>query len=867
MDLRLFGPNATIGILGKICFDFSNNLQDHTISQSEMTSILDWIGFSADIASLKTFFSQKELTILAAWEALRSTIISRRHAAAFDVLISVYLSIKDGVPWNILIGHDRLSSCLKLAPSRIPTLLSNYSCDQWMLDEALCAAISDKGPVELVRKLIDTGASFMNYFGMSAVNEFIRYLATQGYEAADLALLNLLLESGAVIDQPCRYDRHRCDHTMGWRGPGDPNYATDYLLLSGEQCEQNDDLWLLILAHSNRQQTTITVPGIFEAAQGGQEQLCSYLNTRSKPYDDQDRRTVLEIALSEAAGRGYADVLHSLLQYGVDPNVRMLPEFWLPWHPPSFRPCHQGELQSWHPVIRAANAGNVDTLEILVTVATIDIPLLSEQLRGLDLCALRNMESSQLDQILRILSTLNFATTTRTDILINALQPHSPRLCGNGNDEIGLEFVNRLLELGLAFLDHETRRHDGTVLQLLVRAIRSDCDIRALNYLVEQDTRLLSAVSTATTLGIQELVNAALCRSYHRHTTLEFLVQKVEGVKSYIQECGTSILVETLRDTPCSSIDPDCVAEYKDNDCGAIVTVKCLLGLGATLDISGFGLLTRHASESFMLAILDSVPNIQAVDKSFALAEAVRLGRLKLAVSLIEMGGIQINDGQISGNALQQACRRGAPLWFIRFLIDKGADVNACSDQSINTRTALQIACLHCANLSCIRFLLDKGAEVNAPPALNRGFTALQCAVESGSMNTIGVLLDYGADVNGISGRMSKDESFDYMRAIDVAVKCSKLDMVHFLIAAGARSGVPGLTGFDGAITLATRDMHFAIIALLRKHADSHREDRMEVERRWLQANPDARMYEGRIVPQREGWDSEADSEAWDVDD
>lgn len=182
----------------------------------------------------------------------------------------------------------------------------------------------------------------------------------------------------------------------------------------------------------------------------------------------------------------------------------------------------------------------------------------------------------------------------------------------------------------------------------------------------------------------------------------------------------------------------------------------------------------------------------------------------------------------------------------MRFLVDKGADVNSLRESDAST--VLQSACLRGAHLDCIRLLLDEGADVNAPPAAV-GYTALQYAVARGSMNVVGLLLDYEADVNAISGihkgpPFVDDILWTFIRAIDIAVWNSGLDMVHFLIAAGARSSRPGLTGFDGAVKLATSERHFAITALLLKHADSHRRDRMEAERKWLQANPDACMYE-----------------------
>lgn len=805
----------------------------------EVLSILDWIGFRADIASLEAFFGQNALTILATWEALNSTIVLLRHSAALDVIISVHLSLRDKAPLIIGRRHRELSKYLRIVPHRAATLINAYIFDQHELDDALQAVASRHGPLELVKQLIAAGGSLKHERCRWSVDGLIRGFAKRGCDEVDLDYLKTLLEAGATIDQvPC--DRRR--YVTNWLGPGRPVLVTDYLLLRKGYSKLNNGLWSLISLWSDRQQTTVTVPGIFEAVQGGHEQLRSYLNARSQPFDDQVRQLVLEIALSEASGRGYAHVLQSLVQFGVDPNVRMLSN------------SRQGR-QNWHPAIRATNAGQVNMLRSVLNLPSIDIALLDEQLgdrrlERLDLCALRNMESSQLNQVLRLLSTLDLTTATRSGILWKAIERRS---CCEYHHDPDFGFLNQLLEIGLASLNNREYR-DGSS-HFLVEVIREHCGVRTLIYLVELDVRVVSALSAST---IEALLTATLRRCRDRNEILEFLARTVEGFELYVQDNSSLLLSKSLEYPVCFKN----AAEHGDNDCEAMVTVKWLLGLGASCNVSDLSLLLRHASESFILAIIDSSLSIKETEKSSALTEAIDLGRLNLAVTLIERWGIRINDSQGRGSRtlLQQACDKCCPLWFIRFLVDKGADVNAPPESLVNQdpdtfvvpapnagSTALQIACSTGVHSSYVRFLLDEGADVNARPAPHYGQTALQWAVRFGSMNTVGLLLDYGADVNALSGCYSGNRTLNFLRAIDVAVQSSKLDMVQFLIVAGARSVHPGLTGFDGAIRIATRCRSYAIAALLQRHAKCCREDRMEAERRWLQANPHARMYEGRI--------------------
>lgn len=815
-----------------MCFDFSNGLQEKTISRREMVSILDWIGFSVDIASLKTFFSQKVFTILAVWDGLNTTVRDRKHSAAFDVLLCVHLSIMDREPWTIGKPHHDFSYCIRMAPNRVTTLINAYPCDQCELDTALRDAVSNNGPIELVKGLISAGATLQSKGPRTSVDNVIRCFASRECEAVDLALLKIVLEAGAVVDEAPPHDR-----SVGWTGPHDPVHATDYLLLKKEHSAHNSGLWSLVSSYSNRQHTTITVPGVFEAAQAGQEQLRSYLNARSKPYDHEDRKQVFKIALSEASGRGCANVVQSLVRFGVDPNLRMLT--------PAHRASQHFRCQKvWHPVIRAANSGELNTLRILITVPSLDIALLEQQVGDqLDICALRNMENSQRDQILRVLSTLDLSTATRSDILLYAMQPHRCQLRGHDCPDFGL--VSQLLELGLACLDR--REHlDRKLPHIIVRAIKNGCGTNALKFLVERDVGVLSAPSATT---IAALLDATLKRYGERHEILEFLSQKIEGLQSYIQENVSSLLLSFLKNMRGHRL---CVNTMKhwENDCAAMVTVKWFLDLGATLKGPVLAKLVRHANDSFMLAMIHRVADLNTLGYSQALQWSIYLERLNLAVALIERGaqgnGPPASSGGHPSSALQLACEAGAPLWFIRFVVDQGADVNA--PLTSNKRpTALQAACHNGAQLSYIKFLLEKGADVNAPPAPEGGFTALQYAARNGLMNIVTLLLGHGADVNALSGYCLGNACYSFTRAIDLAAKHSRLDMVHFLIAAGGRSCQPGSTGFEGAIKTATRERNFAVGCLLQEHADTCSGDPMEVERRWLRQNPHACMYNGSL--------------------
>lgn len=767
-----------------------------------------------------------------------STVIKQRHFAAFDVLLSAHLSITDQSPWTKTTGwwYCDFASCMQSFSAHAATLINAYPCNQRDLDRALHYALFDSpGPdTGLVKRLISAGASVKNYRIVvdGFIGDFLRY----GCEADELALLKGFLEAGAVIDKLSHGDN------LGWERPDRPYLATDMLLLNGEHSTTHRHLWSLVSSYSDRQQTNVTVPGIFEAAKGGQEQLRSYLSSRLKPSGDLFRKQVLEIALSEASGRGYADVVQSLVQFGVDPNVRTLSPFDI---------TGRYHYAAWHPVIRAVNTGKLDTLRILMSTSSTTIALLEEEVGELRfLCSLRGMESSQRDQVIQFLSTLDLDAASRSQILLNNLIPH--RCQKHGHDVPDFEFVSQLLELGLASLDRPERFDEETG-HVLVRAISEGCGVNALNFLAERDVEILPA-SSATTFA--KLLDVTLKNCAERHEVLEFLARRVKGLQSFIQENVSSLLssfLEHMSGWCCKT-----ATKHWENNCAAMVTVKWFLDLGAPLEGSVFPQLAQHANDSFMLTLIRNVADVDALNDCEALRWSIRLGRLNLAVALIERGaqvnGRQLRSGKVLSTPLQQACESCAPLWFIRFLVDKGADVNGATAPNIY-RTALQAACDRGAELSCIRFLIEKGAAVNAPPPLRRGGTALQNAASQGLMNVAGLLLDHGADVNALSGYLGPSWDFSrltFMRALDLAARDSRLDMVHFLVAAGARSCKPGSTGFEGAIEVATHKRNFAVARLLREHANSGSGDPLEAERRWLRANPHACLYNGMI--QDAGW-------------
>jgi ankyrin repeat protein len=120
---------------------------------------------------------------------------------------------------------------------------------------------------------------------------------------------------------------------------------------------------------------------------------------------------------------------------------------------------------------------------------------------------------------------------------------------------------------------------------------------------------------------------------------------------------------------------------------------------------------------------------------------------------LIEHGGDPSSKSRLGTTPLMQAAYDAIP-WAVEFLIRRGAVVN---DMDMNSETALHYACRGIPDevgpgssatesAEAIRFLLDKGANVNAKD--NEGRTPLMIASRAGIPLIVGFLLNRRAQTN-----------------------------------------------------------------------------------------------------------------------
>jgi ankyrin repeat protein len=132
---------------------------------------------------------------------------------------------------------------------------------------------------------------------------------------------------------------------------------------------------------------------------------------------------------------------------------------------------------------------------------------------------------------------------------------------------------------------------------------------------------------------------------------------------------------------------------------------------------------------------------------------------------------------------LQRACLRGH-LAVCRLLVDAGADVNM--DGGIGSPLHWAV---YKSNLELVRVLIEAGADLGAFG--DHGETALHSAARYGVVETVALLLDYGADINAESGWVpminGPADSGRKNTPLDMAVDSRQISVAALLVSRGGR--------------------------------------------------------------------------------
>ncbi|KAL5320061.1 hypothetical protein ACEPPN_013121 [Leptodophora sp. 'Broadleaf-Isolate-01'] len=169
-------------------------------------------------------------------------------------------------------------------------------------------------------------------------------------------------------------------------------------------------------------------------------------------------------------------------------------------------------------------------------------------------------------------------------------------------------------------------------------------------------------------------------------------------------------------------------------------------------------------------------------------------------------------------NIFSPKAKTGAPIQLaaenkdmemVRLLLEYRADPNAVAGS--RPHTALQIAARDgCKEL--VDILLENGADTNSLPAENSGATALQFAAIRGFLGIAYLLLQNNADVNAAASAIKG------RTALEGAAEHGRIDMAQLLLNAGASVHGAGQVQYERALSLASKNGHYATRQMLESY-------------------------------------------------
>ncbi|KAK7967871.1 uncharacterized protein PG986_002148 [Apiospora aurea] len=772
------GTDEYFGILLKACYVFSNNIDDMEVQRR----FLDWVGLIAEMKLLMAFFRLKLPTVVAVWERAIDTLFEIRHGKAFDILIEIGLAV----------DHGRL-------------LRSRHA-----MYFAMAIDLGSDKAMGSVSRLLKAGWED-HYWRCCAL--------TQAAKNRDADMLDLLVTAGncrrgkfdCIVDFLPRASEAMASTTrsLGWPNPGEPELLLDRVLFSDGVDRRVYDA---VARKSQWAQNTVTVSGIFLAAERGLIELQQYLD--SFPIPEQAiKQVLLQIALSEAADRDAVAVLQCLLQFGVDPNTdKLMSEFVDGEKHPGWRPIDRAIIR-WNSsallllLNHEANLGNFRSLRDAMH------PYVRWES---DYAELEKKRGLTIQMILDAGDNIDLLPAS---LMLAALIPLSPDKLMSTTIEGFCRWTNHIasFEPDYALCD-KLQRHgislnkgvDGcNTIQTVLR--KGCCNFASVLYLICNGVQVHSSPrrndlkNDQGRIGDSTMLHDALIKvPVDRLKIVDLLLENSADIYAVTSK-GISSLEASLPsfrlDHPYSNI----IEEDRQESLG--IFWKLFRPMGpryvCSLEFQHRSLLSSLVrlgeSDENISACLDDLVDLNSYGVSLGhslLMEAIIWDRTTLAMQLLERGcdvNLRIDSFTPHKQGLYHQCN-----------------------------TAIQAACI-LGTFQIVTTLLDKGADVNAPPT-KHGLTALQIAAAGGRIGIATVLLEKVTDVNAKPGRhfhhatCNKCKRKEVLHAVDFAAGGGHLDMVQLLVDAGGLSANPGVTGLDGAMLGAKEEGHNGILEYTQQH-------------------------------------------------
>lgn len=876
----MFGSNPSLDVLAHVTFQLSNKLRiDWT--NDDHSWFLHWLGVSADVTMLRTFFSIKSPTVCAAYEDLCQEATDLRRSTAVRVLFEIQDTVRknnpltaDGVQFldiAVRLG-SRADGMLDVAERAVKSSASRYECshgdasnDQCLQQLFLTAAA--RRDTAIMETLVDSlgHCHYETHFESDSAIRRISLVMRQvyawdpeevkdGYTIVDY--IQLLIQGGILLQNiPARC----CDFYRPKVAIRNPESITIDELVMFSPPTKRRAIYSVVLRLCNQQRTFVNNAGVFTAAVGGARSLLDYLQS-CRHNNVLEIQATMQECLLFGASLNDVQTVSALIELGVDLEIGLLSH--------NQEKYRNGDLP-WNPMTVAAAAGSLEVLNLLSKTTNLDLFLKSAPVY--EICHVENSQTRYWD--------VNGTELRRLDNLRRHLlfsqKNDSDAAVENGTMSIPMLCVNYLLKPVsiLLSLDEQSRffvagkRRIETIVFIrtvaTAQGVHAKIDEKIVEAALCYDPEMWplrfanGEYDPCDVLLLDGLVGANL--EYHEGDMdllqLSIRAQCSLAVVELLLGKGLRVHSRAAAQSGNTMLHDALLSQSRDRS----KIVHLLLREGADYQHVSQGLTILEASlqEDFFRAEGPYTDYLDIFTHLFEAGAPVRHGprpQLEtwnpLVCNLICAGAeddliLRVVDAGASLNERGRADSKTPLVEAIicgrerlaEELIRRGADVHAPATDAIGW-TALQAACRDPSSFRFIKYLIRvQGANVNEAPGENGGETALQFAAMSGSLSLVELLLDHGADVNALSGRSPQYRYRRRMRALDVAARSGLLDMTEFLLKAGGRSAAGGL---DGAIGAAKANGHFAVLSVLLDWKENHGKRIMEEEVEWQRQQPDA---------------------------
>ncbi len=293
-------------------------------------------------------------------------------------------------------------------------------------------------------------------------------------------------------------------------------------------------------------------------------------------------------------------------------------------------------------------------------------------------------------------------------------------------------------------------------------------------------------VLEAASTGIQ-----ALSKYLSKNGKTGALLQEIleEALKFACEHSNHSAVMSLLD----MGVDPNCLLP-SNIGCplqnavsqGDFELVKMLIKAGASVKTPGILCSAIEHDEkmcqgSKMLQfMLEEGADIKTYGKR-ALSRAAYGGNFE-AFQILLFSGVDVDDDySFNTQTVLQNAVRSQNIGTVKIILDAGADVNALSEDGVDTAVgiAVEVATDSYQSVEMVQVLLAAGADVNIPESI------LQAPIHRGDERLVSILVKEGADVNSPTTRG------DSISPVQAAAMKGNLSLIKLLLESGANINAP----------------------------------------------------------------------------